>query len=129
MLMRIYPSRTENRYTVRMKDTSLGLDKNITALLSYLVGWISGLIILLLEKDNAYVRFHAMQSIIVFGGLTLLSILLGTMLIFFVFLIPLLNVAGVVLWILLMVKAYRGMYFKLPIVGDLAENWSQQFSA
>lgn len=110
-----------------MSDTSLGLNKNITALLSYLVGWISGLVILLLEKDNAYVRFHAMQSIVVFGGLTLLSILLGTMLIFFVFLIPLLNLVGIVLWILLMVKAYQGVYFKLPVVGDLAEKWAHQF--
>ena len=110
-----------------MSKTSLGLNENITALLSYLLGWISGLIILLLEKDNQFVRFHAMQSILVFGGLTLISLLIGGMLLFFIFLIPLLNLIGIVLWILLMVKAYQGEHFKLPIVGDQAEKLSVQF--
>ena len=110
-----------------MSKTSLGLNQNITALLAYLVGWISGLIILLLERDNQFVRFHAMQSILVFGGLTLISILIGGMLLFFIFLIPLLNLIGIVLWIVLMVKAYQGEYFKLPIVGDQAEKLSKQF--
>ena len=107
-----------------MPNTSLGLNQNITALLTYLIGWVSGLVILLLEKDNRFVRFHAMQSILVFGGLTLISILIGSTLLFFVFLIPLLNLLGVVLWILLMVKAYQGDFFKLPIIGDQAEKLS-----
>ena len=109
-----------------MSNTSLGLNQNITALLCYLIGWISGLIILLLEKDNKYVRFHAMQSILVFGGLTIISLLIGGALLFFIFLIPILNILGIVLWILLMVKAYQGEYFKLPLVGDQAEKLSTQ---
>ena len=71
-----------------------------------------------------FVLFHAMQSILVFGGLTLISILIGSTLLFFVFLIPLLNFLGVILWILLMVKAYQGDFFKLPIIGDQAEKLS-----
>ncbi len=110
-----------------MSQTSLGLNQNITALLCYLVGWISGLIIILLEKDNQFVRFHAMQSILVFGGLTLLSILIGGMLLFFIFLIPLLNLVGIVLWILLMIKAYQGELFKLPLIGEQAEKLAQNF--
>lgn len=111
-----------------MKKTSLGLSQNVTAMFCYLLGWVSGLIILLLEKNNQFVRFHAMQSILVFGGLTLASVLIGTILLFFIFLIPVLNLAGVVLWILLMVKAYQGVNFKLPIVGELADKWSKEFN-
>lgn len=109
------------------KNSSLGLQQNITAMLAYLIGWISGLIILLIEKDNKFVRFHAMQSIMVFGGLTIISILIGSMMFFFIFLVPILNIIGIVLWILLMVKAYQGELFMLPFVGHHAEKLSQQF--
>lgn len=109
-----------------MSKSSLGLNQNITAVLAYVFGWVSGLIILLLEKDNAYVRFHAMQSIVVFGSLSLLSVLILAMLLFFAFLIPLLNLFAIVLWVILMIKAYQGHYFKLPVAGDLAEKWVSQ---
>jgi uncharacterized membrane protein len=109
-----------------MAKTSLGLDSNISALLCYVLGWISGLIIILIEKNDANVRFHAMQSIITFGGLTLLSILLASVLFFLGFLIPLINLIGIVLWILLMVKAYQGEKFMLPIIGEMAEEWSKK---
>ena len=111
-----------------MSKTSLGLDKNISALLAYALGWVSGLIIILIEKENDFVRFHAMQSIVTFGAITLVSIVFGTMFMFAGFIVPLINVAGIALWILLMVKAYQGEKFKLPIVGDLAEEWSKKFS-
>jgi uncharacterized membrane protein len=107
-----------------MGQKSMGLQENIAALLAYALGWISGLIVILVEKDNRFVRFHAMQSIITFGALTILSILLGNLLVFFGFLVPFLNLLGIVLWILLMVKAYQGERYRLPIIGDLAEEWS-----
>ena len=106
-----------------MLKNSLGLESNITALLCYLLGWISGLIIILIEKDDQFVRFHAMQSIITFGALTLLSIAFSSLFFIFGFLIGLINIIGIVLWILLMVKAYQGEKFKLPIIGDMAESW------
>lgn len=107
-----------------MANKSLGVDENIAALLAYVLGWISGLVVILVEKDNAFVRFHAMQSIITFGALTILNALLGSVLVFFVFLLPLVSLAAVVLWILLIVKAYQGQRFKLPVVGDMAEEWA-----
>lgn len=58
--------------------TSTGLEPNIAALLSYILGWLTGIVFILIEKDNKFVRFHAMQSIIAFGGLTIVQILLGT---------------------------------------------------
>lgn len=109
-----------------MAKTSLGLDKNISAFLCYLLGWVSGLVIILIEKKDSFVRFHAMQSIITFGALTILSIISASMLYFLSFIISLINLLGIVLWILLMVKAYQGEKFMLPVIGELAEGWSKK---
>ena len=106
-----------------MSKTSLGLESNLTAFLCYVLGWISGLVVILIEKDDQFVRFHAMQSIITFGALTILSIAFGSIFFIFGILIGLINLIGIVLWILLMIKAYQGEKFKLPIIGDLAETW------
>ena len=73
-----------------------GLPKNTAAALSYVLGWITGIVFLLLEKDP-FVRFHAMQSIIVFGGLMILSLLpvVGWIL------SPLVMIGGFILWLVL----------------------------
>ncbi len=116
------------------------LSANTAALLSYLVGWITGIIFYLVD-DRPYVRFHAAQSIITFGGLNLIRAVLGAW--FGVgwwfggtwhshgygMAWPLLSLIGIlsfVLWILLMVKAYQGQRYKLPIAGDLAENLARR---
>ena len=101
--------------------TSTGMDQNIAGLLCYLAGWITGLIFFLIEKENKFVRFHAMQSIITFGSLTVLFMVLGFIPILGWMLVPVVALVQLVLWILLMVKAYQGEQFKLPIIGDLAE--------
>ena len=109
------------------KTSSTGLDSNIGGLLSYVFGWITGLIFFLIEEKDEFVRFHAMQSLIVFGAITVVSIVLGIL-----FMIPFLGpilgaffwIATVVLWIILMVKAYQGERYKLPIAGNLAEKYS-----
>lgn len=90
--------------------------------LAYGLGWITGLALLLTERDNRFVRFHAMQSTIVFGVLCALwfvglSIPLLGWLISFILIPPL----SAVLWLLLMFKAYQGDRFKLPFAGDIAE--------
>lgn len=108
-----------------MSKTSTGLDKNVAAGLCYIFGWLSGLIFLLIEKEDQDVRFHAMQSVIVFGGLNLLNIALSISLIG-IPLIPILGIVGLVLWIFLMVKGFQGEKYKLPYVGDLAEKWRSQ---
>lgn len=108
-----------------MSKTSTGLEKNIASGLCYVLGWLSGLIFLLVEKEDKEVRFHAMQSIIVFGGLNVLNIVLSISLVG-IPLIPLLGIIGLILWILLMVKSFQGEMYKLPIVGDLAEKWVSQ---
>ncbi|HUV42472.1 MAG TPA: DUF4870 domain-containing protein [Patescibacteria group bacterium] len=94
----------------------LGLPKNTAAALSYVLGWLTGIVFLLIEKDP-FVRFHAMQSIIVFGALTILMFVpvIGWML------SPLLWIVGFILWLVLIFKAYQGEEFKLPFVGDFAK--------
>ena len=58
------------------QKTSTGLDANVAAALTYAIGWVTGLAFLVMEKDNRFVRFHAMQSTIVFATLSLGFILL-----------------------------------------------------
>jgi uncharacterized membrane protein len=103
------------------EKTSIGLDANVAAALSYLVGFISGIVFLLLEKDNRFVRFHAMQSTVLFLGIVAIDILLqivpilGALVVVFL-VIP----ASAALWLVLMYKAYQGEEFQLPIVGQFA---------
>ena len=103
--------------------STTGMDPKVAGLLCYLLGWITGLIFLLLEKEDRFVKFHAWQSILLFGGLTVVAFVLTSTLVLAI-LVPLLGLAGFVLWIVLMVKAYQGERFKLPVVGDFAEKQS-----
>ena len=127
----------------QMPKSSTGLDENVAAVLSYVFNWVSGLVFFLIEKESRLVRFHAMQSLILavvfFVGMIALYIvwailaiitsqisgLLATLvglvvgLLIFVFFI-----AAVIGWILGMVKAYQGQFFKLPVIGNLAEKFS-----
>jgi uncharacterized membrane protein len=110
-----------------MAKTATGLDENVSGLLCYVGWWISGIVFFVLEHDNKYLRFHALQSIITFGPITVLLILIGSIMWipiigwlfgiigFFIFIIAL------ILWIICMIKAYQGEKFKLPWSGDLAE--------
>ncbi len=102
-------------------SSSEGLDPKVGGLLSYLLfGWIGGLIMFLTQK-HPEVRFHAAQSIITFGGLTVISIILGWLPVVGWFLSPLLGLLGLVLWIVLSIKGYNLEHFKLPVIGDYAE--------
>ena len=109
----------------------IGLEENIASLLCYVGLWVTGLIFFFIDK-RPKVRFHAAQSIVVFGGLQILYIVL-TEVFFSIFrfnslysfegtLIRLLQLVGLVLWILLMVKAYQGEKFKIPVAADIAES-------
>ena len=101
--------------------TSVGMKADLAALLSYVAGIITGIIFYLLEKENKYVRFHAMQSILTFGFFFTLNIVLGFIPVVGWSFLPLVGVVQLVLWIILMIKAYQGEWFKLPIIGDIAE--------
>ena len=107
-----------------MAKSSTGLEENVAALLAYVLTWVTGLIFFLIEKDSTYVKFHAMQSIITFAGLMIVSWILGVIPFIGWVLSLLLGILMFVLWIILMIKAYKGEKYKLPFIGDLAEKWS-----
>jgi uncharacterized membrane protein len=103
------------------EKTSSGLDANLAAALSYLVGFVTGIIFLLVEKENRFVRFHAMQSTMLFAGIVLVDILLQVIpilgaLVVFLVVVP----ASAALWLFMMFKAYQGEEYKLPLVGQMA---------
>jgi uncharacterized membrane protein len=119
-----------------------GLGPNVAATLSYALTWITGIIFLLVEKDD-YVRFHARQSIVFGVATTIVWIGLSILLpVFFAVLafIPIiggliaallsaliwlvLGAGFLIIWVVLMVKAYQGQRFVLPIIGEFARKWN-----
>jgi uncharacterized membrane protein len=120
--------------------SSTGLDENIAALLSYILGWVSGLIFFLMEKDSKLVRFHAMQSILLSVAVGVVCVVLWIVTFILVViasqlagalgsLVGLLatlfwivvSIALLLAWILCLVRAYQGQFFKLPVIGNLAD--------
>ena len=107
-----------------MAKSSTGMEENVAGLLCYLVGWVSGLVFFLIEKDSKFVKFHAMQSIITFVALTVIMWIANVIPLIGWLISGLVGLLALVLWIVLMIKAYQGEKFKLPVIGDLAEKWS-----
>lgn len=111
--------------------TTVNMEPNVMAGLSYLGAWVTGLIFFLIEKQNRFVRFHAMQSILIFASLTILSIAvniveaaLASVTFLGCFLTPLVSLAWLIVWLICMINAFQGKYFKLPVIGDYAERWA-----
>ena len=123
-----------------MAKTSMNLEENIASLLCYIGIWLTGIIFFFLEKENKTVKFHAMQSILTFLPLTIIGwILIGPLgvswgqgsvygityaaptLSPFYYIGLIVYALMFILWLVLIIKAYQGEKFKLPIVGDIAE--------
>ncbi|RLC35695.1 hypothetical protein DRH14_00140 [Candidatus Shapirobacteria bacterium] len=99
------------------KTNTLSLPDNTVSALTYSLTLLSGLIIFLLEKDNKTIRFHALQAII----LGVLWMVLPKLFLFTLILAPLailLNLVFLVIWIILIVKTYKGENFDLPIISN-----------
>ncbi|HPQ80197.1 MAG TPA: DUF4870 domain-containing protein [bacterium] len=108
-----------------------GLAPNIASLLCYICSPITGIIFLLIEKENVEVKFHAWQSL-VFGiayiavviVLEILAAIMGLIAsvlgIIVGFFIPLVMLAAFIIWIVCMVKAYQGERWRIPVIGDFA---------
>lgn len=105
-----------------MNKTTSGLDENVAGSLAYLLGWLTGAAFLLTEPSNKFVRFHALQSVIVFGGLSLAwFIAVSIPPIGWVFALIVIPIVSAGLWLLLMYKAYQGERFKAPLAGEIAD--------
>jgi len=105
----------------KKKSSAVGLRKEVEAALSYVLGPVTGVVFLLIERDP-FVRFHAMQSIVTFGGLFLLQWILGFTVILLP-VVPILTLVSFVLWLLLIYKAWQGDMYKLPFFGNFATKW------
>ena len=124
------------------QPAAAGLSENVAATLSYVLGWLTGIIFYLIDK-RPYVRFHAAQSIVTFGGLNIIHKVVAIMFGFGwafggfspfgdvghfagfgigIMLLSLIGLLTFVLWIVCMIKAYQGERFTVPIAGDIAAN-------
>jgi uncharacterized membrane protein len=116
--------------------TDSGLPENLASALCYVLGLVSGLIFILIEKKNQTVRYHAVQSILVTIVLVLVSVvigILGFILAFIpvvgplvIFLLSLvMGLGSLACWLGLMFLAFTGRKIKIPMLSDLAEKYSQ----
>ncbi|MFC6733197.1 DUF4870 domain-containing protein [Haladaptatus sp. GCM10025707] len=125
------------------RESGTGLDENVAGALSYLLGFITGIIMYFVEPENEFVRFHAAQSIALSAVIVVISIVLsfiGTILTSLLFvgnggsfaLFSILSlllglvylvfaVGSFALWIYMMVRAYQGKTPRIPIAAGLAD--------
>jgi uncharacterized membrane protein len=114
-------------------ESSTGMSANVAGLLCYVAGWITGIIFVVLEKKSTFVKFHAWQSIITFGALTVVQIILSILGVIGVSALSFglwsfAHVLGIIvwvitvgLWIALILLAYQGKMWKVPLAGNWAE--------
>ncbi|WP_042169738.1 DUF4870 domain-containing protein [Paenibacillus gorillae] len=107
--------------------SSTGLDPKIAGLLVYLGWFVTGIIFLAIEKQSRFVKFHAMQSIAVSVVLIVLNILFGILPFIGWILGAILAPVSFILWIALMLLALQGKQFKVPYIGDWAEQQANKF--
>ncbi|WGI18051.1 hypothetical protein [Methanonatronarchaeum sp. AMET-Sl] len=114
--------------------TVTGLSENVVGALSYLLWFFTGFLFYFIEKDSRFVRFHAVQSIVVFGVIFVLAVILNLLGLvialpvigwFLGFLVTLaqmlLGLVSFVLWIYLMYSAFIGEWTKIPFVTSWVE--------
>lgn len=114
-----------------------GLDKKTSAILSYVLGWLTGIVFLFVGKNDPDVKFHASQSIIFFGAVTVLNVVLsivgsflGVLGIIFSLVSLVVGVFALVIWIMAMVQANNtgGVRAELPIVGKYIAPYADQLA-
>jgi uncharacterized membrane protein len=120
--------------------SSTGVSPNALAAIAYLAWWVTGAVVLALERDSAYVRFHAWQSVLALGSLFALGLVcfVGAFLALsssaggftaMLWLAAAIWGAGLVVWVLCLIKAWTGKRWKLPVAGAIAERYSQSVGA
>lgn len=121
----------------KQSKTSSGLEPNVAGLLSYVLGFVTGIIFLLIEKDNKFIKFHAVQSILFSAAVFILNFIVNALVVPIIFsglsglaflglLSTGLTLAFFVLWIMLMIKAYQNQEWELPIIGKIAKDYAKK---
>jgi len=112
--------------------TSTGIDAPLASVLCYAGWWLTGLVFLVVERKDKDVRFHAAQSVVLFGALSAAMIALGSVSVV-ALLLPgpafrLLQATGnlvwlvaVLLWIALLVRTFRGETWRVPLASGVAD--------
>jgi uncharacterized membrane protein len=137
------PVQVSSQPPATVAKSSTGLDENLAALLSYVFGWISGLIFFLMEKDSRLVRFHAMQSILLGAAALVIFVVFWIVAVVSSLVVGYISsILGGIVWLVMMlvggalglgifvaaiislIKAYQGQFFKLPVIGNYAEKFS-----
>ncbi len=104
----------------RSVRTATGIDSNLCAALSY-VGWgMTGVLFYILEPQDRFVRFHALQSILLTAALIVVAVGLGVVPFVGGFLFGLASVGFVLVWLLAMWKALHHELYQLPFIGEIA---------
>ena len=113
------------------EPTSTGVDARLSSVLCYAGWWVTGIVFLFAERRHSGVRFHAAQSIVVFGALSVaLFVCGGASAIAFFMGVPIFQLiqaignvlwlAAVVLWLFLLLKTWRGETWQVPVASGLA---------
>jgi uncharacterized membrane protein len=114
---------------MRGRKTSLGIDEPLEGLLCYAGWWVTGIIFLIMEPDNKFIRFHAVQSTVAFGilsiGWGIFAAIFGHIPYVGNLLTLMVGLAIMTVWMAMMYRAYLGHTYKLPFAGDLAEKYSK----
>lgn len=131
------PESAEVRRNMMNRMTTLGLNERLERVLAYTFGWVSGIILFLLEKNRS-VRWHALQSMITFGTLSLVMLIVSLLRLYLSW-IPLISLitnpglglllsilwwVTIGLWLWLMLMAWFQPNYRLPIIGDIIRNWA-----
>jgi len=109
-------------------ETSVGMSANVAGLLCYVLGWITGIVFLVIEKKSTFVKFHAWQSIMTFGVLSVIYLILFHIPIIGWIIGWIISILSFVLWIILMVQAGTGKMWKVPWAGNWAEKQASKAS-
>jgi uncharacterized membrane protein len=102
-------------------ESSTGLSANVAGLLCYVIGWVTGIVFLVLEKKSTFVKFHAYQSIMTFGVLFVVSLIFSWIPVIGWIIGTLIGILSFILWLILIIQAGTGKMWKVPWAGDWAE--------
>jgi uncharacterized membrane protein len=119
----------------RDKTSLGGLEANLASALGYPIG-IVAILIVVMEKQNRFARFHALQALLLYAAWIVICIVLGILIAILSMISDFLGILGIffpligLVWFAALLfcayKAYQGEVFKLPVIGDIAEKFANQ---
>lgn len=110
--------------------TAAGTNKKTYSILAYILGWITGIIFLFVGKDDPDVKWNAANSVVIFGGLTVINIILGFIPGIRYVLPPIIGLIGFIYWLIFLVKGLQGNGERLeaPVIGGFIRQYVDQLA-